>query len=1134
MKKLLSLLLFTFLIIKTFAQLDTEHWFAPMMDRVDNGDEVQTIYFSTNVTTPFPVTIYNNNLAIGTVTVSKGNPQKFSVPRPFIITIDDTKLFKPTTMGIYTKGDQPYFANLRFSIYNHAEILTSKGIAGIGKTFFVAMAPITVSNGILNFMTGILATEDNTKVTVSGYQPNVAFSIAQGSSFTFTLNKGESYIIDGKGSNFNNQTGFIGAKIVADKPISVTNGNFNGQYAGNYSSSSDILMDQSVPVDRLGSEFALVKGNGPIGDKMEGGLIIATQNNTQIYVNNIAAPVATLNEGQYYRLPETFYTNQGGGVFNMYVKSTKNVYLYQLLAGASTGNVEATGGFNYIPPLSCYLPKEIDEIGLINENLTYSYDYIGGQLNIPTKLNIITESGATVTVNGVTPNVSQGPYPLVGNASWVTYSIEDVSGNITVVSSKAVTAGIAAGDGAVGYGGYFAGFSSIPAIVKESGSCLPNLVLKVTSGFTTYQWQLNGTNISGANSSTFTPSVPGNYTVIVSSVSCPPVTTSPVTVLNCTKLTTLTKSACSAFTITPSFTRSTQNIVKSTIQIKTPPTQGTATINPTTGEITYTPNPGAVGTDSFIYSFCGDGTFQDCEEITVNITNGQLAVSNETLTSCKVGTTGIFNLSSANITANSPVTKKYYKTPEGAQNETPADEITNFTTFPSTGGDVYVVIKTPEGCSDIATISLKLFPEIILDTSLYNSVNCDDNFDGKIDVDFSTITPLILQNSTYFQVRYYLSLSEANAGTTTGLGNNYSYSSNTSIFVRVDSPDNCPPFKTAEIDLKIGTSLTLNQTTYTASPECDDDFDGIKSVDLTKYLSEFTSASGVSVSYYNNLQNAQKSQNAISNPVSVNKSGTYYLRLSEADYCPVIATLNISINIPTASSILQDKNICPGRTTVLDAGIGFTYYKWKKENGEIIAEGPNVSSIENIPVGKYKVELTSGNTCISEQNVEVKEVELPVITAIDIQGSTVTITVEGGNKPYYYSLNGLLSPTSNVFTNVQSGINTILVTSADQCDPVSKEFFLIKISNVITPNGDNKNDTFDYSDLQNKDNPKFEIYDRYGKLIFTGTKTNNYTWDGTSNLRKLSTDSYWYVLEWQEFGTPTTVKQSGWVLLKNY
>lgn len=257
MKKILSFLFIFCIFTFTLAQLDREHWFAPMMDRSGSPNPYQKLYLSTNRTTTFPVSIYNNNVLIGTVNISKNNPQKFDVLRNYIITTNQTDLFTPTSKGLYLKAEFPFYANLRFSVLNHAEIITSKGIPSTGKNFYVANAPITVGNPILNFMASVLATEDNTVVTVSGYKPAAQFSNgttgATNPIMTFTLNKGQSYIMDGIGSSAGNSDAFIGAKITATKPVNVTNGNFNGQYAGNYPTSSDILMDQAVPVERLGT-----------------------------------------------------------------------------------------------------------------------------------------------------------------------------------------------------------------------------------------------------------------------------------------------------------------------------------------------------------------------------------------------------------------------------------------------------------------------------------------------------------------------------------------------------------------------------------------------------------------------------------------------------------------------------------------------------------------------------------------------------------------------------------------------------------------------------------------------------------------------------------------------------------------
>lgn len=90
------------------------------------------------------------------------------------------------------------------------------------------------------------------------------------------------------------------------------------------------------------------------------------------------------------------------------------------------------------------------------------------------------------------------------------------------------------------------------------------------------------------------------------------------------------------------------------------------------------------------------------------------------------------------------------------------------------------------------------------------------------------------------------------------------------------------------------------------------------------------------------------------------------------------------------------------------------------------------------------------------------------------------------------------------------------------------------IINVITPNGDGRNDVIDYSALGSKIDLTFSVYNRYGAKIHQGDKTNNYKWDGTANGRKVPTGSYWYSVTWNENNkTKTPVKLSGWIIVKN-
>ncbi|WP_312303214.1 T9SS type B sorting domain-containing protein [Chryseobacterium sp.] len=721
MKKTLPFFLLFFANINLlFAQRDTEHWFAPMAAR--SGKVVtpmQALYFSTDSVTPFSVDIYSNNTVLGTVTISKGSPQTFNVPLNRMVASTNGELFTPGNKGLYTKGSKPYFVTYRFSVSQHGEILTSKGKAGIGTKFYAVTAPIEELNAEYNFTTGILATEDNTHVTVSNYSSNIIFTNgwtgATNPTLTFTLNKGQSYIIEGIGNQVVNKEAFIGAKIESDKPISVTNGNFNGQFAmaagGSYQG-SDIIMDQSVPVDRLGNEFVVVKGNGDISRRMEDALIVATEGGTQVYINNGTTPVATLAEGESYRVNKvnnTNYINQGNNHYNMYIRTTKNVYVYQLMAGVAASN--ATLGFNYIPPLNCYLPRKIDEIGKIKD-LPYSTTLSGHIV----KLNILTETGAAVTVNGAALPAVQGPYPVTGTPNWVSYSVPDITGNVTITSTKAVTAGISGGSGVVGYGGYFSGFSSIPVIAKQNGECIPGIVLEVDDSFDTYQWYRENIPIPGANANSFTPTQSGNYSVKITVGSCPPVITPVYKVYTCLKKTTLNDTVCNGVKqIVPTFTSSTQTVVPGTVTILTPPAHGNAVLDPTTGVISYAPNSGYFGADTIVYQFCGNNPdFTDCEQITLNLTVSENPkVNDATVRTCFLESniaTGLFNLTNVNVTTATGVTKKYYPSLTDAHAGT--NEILTPANYVAPNGVVYVKVINANGCYSVAVITLVVLPPV--------------------------------------------------------------------------------------------------------------------------------------------------------------------------------------------------------------------------------------------------------------------------------------------------------------------------------------------------------------------------------------------------------------------------------------
>ncbi len=1077
--------------------MDKEHWFAPMKKQADNGLDMMMLYLSTSQTTPFYVKIENNKKIVDSILVSKNNPVRYEIADLELMeTADYDSVNVVLKKGLHVYGEKKFFANLRFSQTNHAEIITSKGRAALGTHFFVTYAPFRLYSSVLNYTVGVIATEDNTTVDIDGT--------------SISLNEGESYIVEG----YPRDNSFIGKEITSDKPISVTNGNFNGQYASTSTGDgSDILMDQTIPTERLGKEFILMSGNGGFSDGMESAIIVATVDNTEVYFNDETAPLVTLNKGQYYVMLSSKYKYKNANTSTAYVKTTENVYVFQLLSGS--GSLDS-GGFNYIPPLNCYLPKSIDEIGFVDQNPGYlGYTYLETH---NTKLNIISQVGATVKLNGVVLNGTYGPYNVAGTTEWQTYTYPNAKGTIVIESTKAVTAGIAAGDSAVGYGGYFAGASSIPVITK-SGECIPGVILEVEDTYDNYQWQRKNTvtgifeDISGANSYTYTPTIPGEYICIIGTIACGTMITPSYIVLNCSTKTVISKTICQSFTITPKFSTSTQTINIAKTKIVSNGTKGSATID-ANGDITYVPNAGFADgdTDSFSYYIEGDDIYPDSEIVTVNITLRKLNAYNAELYGCFENNTTEYNLTLADITTDADVTINYYENYSDAIANntnnaigTPSSYFTNLT-------KIYATIVSSLGCSVVVEISLKTYPVPNVDTSKYNGTICDTNLDGSEDIKFSDITPLIVTNPSDFIINYYL------GSGTTPLPNDFSFTSTSTVRVVVESKNGCLPV-TGEIIFQLGDKIDLN--VVSSIEVCDNDLNDLEDIDLSDYASLFTSQA--SATYFDSYTNAQNNNGSISSNQTISSDKTYYFRFENTSQCPNIGELDFILKQPKKSETLVDVTICEDATIVLDAGSGFTSYLW--------SDGSTGQTSGELGIGEHSVEL-GFNGCVYTQIVTIYKAESPTITSITITGNSATVNVSGGTPTYYYSLDGIEWQESNVFTNLERGIHKVLVKDYYNCAPVWKEFLIINLINVITPNGDGYNDKLDYSDLRIKENVEMKIFDRYGKLIFEN-KGTNYIWDGTSAGRIVSTDSYWYILKWKEPDTDLIVEYSGWILVKN-
>ncbi|WP_123803503.1 PA14 domain-containing protein [Maribacter sp. 4G9] len=529
-KKILLLVLFL-VVGYSHAQLSDLHYLPPLRQGQNNGAiQQQAVYLSTPETTAFTVNVYRgtNPVPINSFSISNVAPAIYNLPNGdndiTLVTNNSTGVVLTNSgLRFESTGGQNFYVNYRGRSGSQAASLTSKGRVAMGTNFKWGGVPNLGSHVSKSNTLGIMATEDNTTITLSGYDPNCEFRVGNNragitaNSHTITLDANESFVYEtyiGNSPTLAHERGWIGASIVADKDIVISNGSLNyGRQVGN--SNRDAGIDQPVPENRLGKEYIFVRGNGNSNGWTEFPLIIATENNTQVFVNGSPTPIATLNEGDFIEVPSSNYSSNSVGA-NMYIETSKDVYAYQCVGGSTAAY---TQGLNFVAPVNCLLPDTMDNIPSITDAAGVA---ITGGVTIiaatttPDANITVTDGGGVVTLPASSP--------VAGTTDWKTFYLPSLTGNVSVQSTGPIAVGFFGFNGARGLAGYYSGFDTVPNIDLQitGNSCLPGAILEIASGevFDAYQWYSDGALIPGATSSSYTATTAGDYYLRVTRGPC--------------------------------------------------------------------------------------------------------------------------------------------------------------------------------------------------------------------------------------------------------------------------------------------------------------------------------------------------------------------------------------------------------------------------------------------------------------------------------------------------------------------------------------------------------------------------------------------------------------------------------------
>ncbi len=506
------------------AQLSDLHYLPPMKQGQNNaGIREQAVYLSTPEPVTFTVNAYRgtNNTPVATFNISNVNPAVFNMSNGDnnIILVNNANtgvVLNNSGLRFEAPSGNRFYVNYRGSSSAQSASLTSKGRVAMGTRFKWGGVPNRGSHPSKSNTLGIMATEDNTTIDLFGYDPGCEFRVGNNragitaNSHQITLNANESFVYEtyiGNTPTQAHEDGWIGASIVADKNIVISNGSMNfGRQVG--ATNRDAGIDQPVPENRLGKEYVFVRGNGNANGWTEFPLLIAISDNTQIFVNGSATPIATIDNGEFFEIPSNLYSSNTVGA-NMLVQSSKDVYAYQCMAGAST---PYTQGLNFVAPVNCLLPDVMDNIPDIRNMAGTT---VSGGLTIIAAVNTPDANISVTDGNG--PVTLPASNAVAGSTDWKTFYIPNLNGNVSVQSTGPMAVGFFGYNGARGVAGYFSGFDTVPEVTLEirggSGCFVGSEIFEATGNFDAYQWFEDGVLIPGANSPSYAPSGAGEFFV---------------------------------------------------------------------------------------------------------------------------------------------------------------------------------------------------------------------------------------------------------------------------------------------------------------------------------------------------------------------------------------------------------------------------------------------------------------------------------------------------------------------------------------------------------------------------------------------------------------------------------------------
>lgn len=340
-----------------WAQVDTEFWFVAPEVWANHGDSPTLLRFAT-FDEPAVITVEqpaNSSFPTQTLTIAANDVASLNLA-PWLSQVENKPANTILNFGLHISSTSLVEAYYEVNPSNNLnpDIFALKGANALGVDFVVPFQ-MYLNNGYSQSTSSfdIVATEDSTTVTINPRKAIIGH--AANTAFTILLNKGQTW--SGRASSVLASQHPSGTTVTSNKPIAITMSDDSLQGTP-YGGCADIMGDQIVPVNIVGTEYIAIRGNLNGPDKV-------------FIVPTVPGTVISLNGNVVSTLPSIYsmYTHTLTAAAAYYTTS-EPVYVLHL-----TGFGCEVGGA-LLPPIVCTGSQEVAFVRSTNE-------FIGLKILVP-------------------------------------------------------------------------------------------------------------------------------------------------------------------------------------------------------------------------------------------------------------------------------------------------------------------------------------------------------------------------------------------------------------------------------------------------------------------------------------------------------------------------------------------------------------------------------------------------------------------------------------------------------------------------------------------------------------------------------------------------------------------------------